>query len=93
MYILICYDIEENRPRSRISKALLDAGLARVQKSVFEGEIETKKLDALKKRLQKYVKGNDSIRYYQLCAACAGKTFVQGKNLLPPEEKGAAVVM
>lgn len=38
--ILICYDIENNSLRTRISKKLQQAGLERINLSVFLGEIK-----------------------------------------------------
>ena len=37
--ILICYDIESNSLRSKISRKILQVGLARINKSVYLGEI------------------------------------------------------
>lgn len=92
MYTIITYDIEDDRLRNRVAKILLDAGLHRVQKSVFEGEIRQKDFSKLKAKLKKSIKGHDSIRYYISCEECRQKTVVQGMDLLP-EEGGKGVVI
>lgn len=47
MITWVLYDIEEDRARSRVAKACKQAGLYRVQYSVFLGEIEDDRLDTL----------------------------------------------
>lgn len=82
MYLIVCYDIEDDKARNRISKSLFDFGLKRVQKSVFEGELDRRKFPKLQQRLHKLInpKAADSIRYYTLCGECRWKTVVQGFN-------------
>ncbi len=51
MLYLICYDIENNTIRSRIAKTLERYGCERLQKSVFIGELNPKKYQALYQEL------------------------------------------
>lgn len=83
LYTIICYDIEDDRQRNQIAQLLLDAGLTRVQKSVFEGAIDKKALRTLRQKLKRKIQDHDSIRYYNLCVECRSKTRVQGVNLTP----------
>ena len=80
MYFVVCYDIESDKSRRQISKALFDYGLTRVQKSVFEGDLLPKRLAQLKKRLAKWIdpEADDSICYYPLCETCRSKISRQG---------------
>jgi len=91
LYLIITYDIEEDRTRQKVSEALLNAGLLRVQKSVFEGEIAPKSLEKLQKRLGKLVGKADSIRYYRLCGKCRWDVTVQGRDDFP-ERKAVTIV-
>jgi len=82
MRYIISYDISNNTIRSRIDKTMKDFG-QRVQKSVFECELDPKRLRELvalldKKRLSKGTDPGDSIRVYPLCAACSDKVIVLG---------------
>ncbi len=77
---VIAYDIADDRIRQKVSEALLNAGMLRVQKSVFEGEIAAKSLEKLQKRLGKCIGKADSIRYYRLCGKCRQEVMVQGRD-------------
>jgi CRISPR-associated protein Cas2 len=78
LLVLISYDIEKDRTRTRLAKKLLDFG-KRVQYSVFEADINNDELKALIKLLKKVkLNGNDSIRLYRLCADCIGKIEIWG---------------
>lgn len=78
--LVIAYDIADDRARQKVSESLLNAGLLRVQRSVFEGEIAPKKLEKLQKYLGKRIGKADSIRYYRLCGKCRQDITVQGRN-------------
>ena len=52
MKVIIAYDIIENGVRNRIIEALLEEGMTRIQKSVFFGEINEKKIKKLVKRVE-----------------------------------------
>ncbi len=71
MFILVCYDIVDNRVRYRVVKALKGYGV-RVQKSVFEcRNITEHKFLKLIATLEDFINHEeDSVRYYPLCAGC-----------------------
>ena len=70
MFILISYDITENKSRTKLAKRLKDFG-PRVQKSVFEADVNEKELEKILILLKEWkLKKDDSIRIYKLCASC-----------------------
>ncbi|MFW0861807.1 MAG: CRISPR-associated endonuclease Cas2 [Dethiobacter sp.] len=76
MFLLVCYDIPDDRRRSRVGKILEGYG-NRVQKSVFECDLTPKQIQRLKLRLMKVIQNpDDSLRYYCLCAQCVGRIEV-----------------
>ena len=78
MLILISYDIEDDRTRTRLAHKLKDFG-PRVQKSVFEADLELSELKRLHKLLDKVkLLENDSIRVYQICSDCSRKITIWG---------------
>lgn len=52
MLVWVIYDIEKDRTRNRVAKTCKNAGLYRVQKSVFLGTLEDNEFDEIKLRLQ-----------------------------------------
>lgn len=77
MFVVICYDIPDDRRRTKVGKLLEGFG-ARVQKSVFECDLTPKLLDRLKGKLGKVIADpEDSLRYYYLCQECLGRTEVR----------------
>ena len=49
---LVLYDIEEDRPRSRVVNICKDYGLQRIQYSVFLGRLNRNRRESLCQRLQ-----------------------------------------
>lgn len=82
MLILVSYDIEKDKTRTRLAKQLLNFG-PRVQKSVFEADVKSEELEKLTGILEKVpLKKDDSIRLYRICAECAGKVTIWGKGIV-----------
>lgn len=75
MFVVVCYDIHDDRRRSRVGKILEGYG-TRVQRSVFECDLMPIHVKKLKERLGKAIKSEDSLRYYYLCAQCLPKVEV-----------------
>lgn len=69
MFIVVCYDVPDNRRRTKASNILEGYG-TRVQKSVFECDISPKHFEKLKERLGKVLTTEDGLRYYSICAEC-----------------------
>lgn len=78
MYLVVCYDIVQNRRRSRILRKLRGY-LTRVQKSVFEGELSDECLEPLRRMLLEEIDPvEDTVRIFHLCARCVPATEVLG---------------
>jgi CRISPR-associated protein Cas2 len=68
MLTWLIYDISENRMRNKIVKLCKNAGLYRVQKSVFLGNIEKNRLDELYLECQAYIDNTtDSLYIFPMC--------------------------
>ena len=82
MRTIISYDISNDKRRRKVAKIMEGYGY-RVQYSVFECDLDPKKLAELKKRLKPLVKEKEweSVRFYPLAADCADKVEVLGKDL------------
>lgn len=65
LFVLIIYDIENNKQRNKLAKLLSGYGF-RVQKSAFEAMIPKRKYDELIERLPAFVSSCDSIRVYKI---------------------------
>jgi len=79
MRYVVAYDIEEDRVRTRIAAVLGGYG-TRVQKSVFECNLEQDALDRLTRALSEELSaapGGD-VRIYRLCADCYGASVGLG---------------
>jgi len=77
MNYLVCYDIENNKNRKKLSDLLEGYGY-RVNYSVFECELNKTKLKKLINEIEekKYLdKSIDSLRFYHLCKNCVPKSF------------------
>ncbi len=62
-FVVISYDIPEDRRRTKVMKTLKNYG-AHVQYSVFECQLEENELKALRRKLVRLVRPGDSIRLY-----------------------------
>ena len=81
-FILVTYDIENDRRRTKIHKLLEGYGSA-VQYSVFECLISEADYAQLRLRLQKLMDPKnpiDSVRYYVLCRNCVERVDVDGNR-------------
>lgn len=90
--IWVIYDITVNKIRTKMAKIILDAGLYRVQKSVFLGTIERNRLDELKMQLEDLIDEElDSVYIFPLCQEDFKKVILLGqafdKKLVTDEVK------
>ena len=86
MFILVAYDIVDNRQRLRLAKVLTNYG-QRVQKSVFECQLDDRQYLRMRKEIDKLLDPEqDSIRYYFLCSRCRGNVEVSGWGAVREEE-------
>ncbi len=83
-FYLLTYDITDDKRRPKIAKIMESVG-DRVQHSVFEAYLTQPELDKLLKRVKKVLSArDDSLRVYQLCAACREKVRTEGQGKVTP---------
>ena len=84
MFCLVCFDIVDDRARTRAAKILKEYGV-RVQKSVFEcGRLSEEKFLKLKERLENLIDSSeDTVRYYFVCRGCLNKMEYSGIGETP----------
>lgn len=81
MFIVVSYDIVEDRKRNRLAKILSNYGY-RVQKSVFECQLDDGRYLRMKEQIDKHIDPEtDSVRYYELCARCRRAVRISGLGL------------
>ena len=74
MFIILAYDIPNDRRRARLFKTLKRFG-SPVQESVFEFHLNAGELLKLKRAVQTVIDpALDQVRYYQLCPTCHART-------------------
>lgn len=87
MFIIVCYDIPNNKRRSKVAQTLEGFGY-RVQESVFECEVSADQFGRMKQKVMKSIEAKeDSVRYYSLCANCLSKIEIAGLGEVKREEK------
>lgn len=68
MLTWLVYDISDDKKRNNVVRACKDAGLYRVQKSVFLGDIEKNRLDELYLKCSDLIdKDSDSLYIFPMC--------------------------
>jgi CRISPR-associated protein Cas2 len=90
-FLLISYDIVNDRRRTKVHDTLKDFG-TRVQYSVFECRLDRESLARLKNRLRPLVNlREDSLRFYMLCEGDVKKIRVLGRGRVT-EVEGFTIV-
>ena len=78
MYVMVSYDVVEDKKRNRLFKYLKDFGVP-VQKSVFERDLSPEQLDRMVKGVERIIDlKSDKVRYYPLCKQCVGRVVISG---------------
>ena len=72
MRYVIAYDVTDDGKRTKLANLLLGYG-ERVQKSVFEADLEPAEVQEILRLAANYISGTDSLRMYPQCRACAGR--------------------
>ncbi len=89
-FVLVSYDIPDDRRRGRVHRLLSGFG-GWVQYSVFECYLTKRQQVELAARLAREIRpAQDHVRFYRLCAACEARVEVVGGA--PPMEAVAYVV-
>ena len=85
MFVVVSYDITDDRRRLKVMKTLEGFG-ERVQYSVFECRLKRQDLQRLKKRLKQLIqKEKDDVRFYLLCEQCVERIIPLGRAQVTPE--------
>ena len=79
MFVVVSYDIVDNNKRSKMANRLLDYG-KRVQKSVFECDLDEDNVRQMTEEVAGYVGEEDSLIIYRLCAGCLSKIESYGRQ-------------
>ncbi len=80
MLVWVIYDIETNKVRNKVAKTCKNAGLYRVQKSVFLGDIEGNRMDELKLRVSDLINlDKDSTYIFTMSKAELNKAGLLGQ--------------
>jgi len=91
MFVLISYDITENKKRSRAAKYLKDFGV-RVQKSVYECNITPDQYAEIRVTLRDIIDPkNDRVKLYRFCAGCGNKVEISGWGEVTQDEEFSIV--
>lgn len=86
MLVVVSYDIEDDKTRTRLAHKLKDFG-PRVQYSVFEADVSRQELPALYNMLTQVELGaDDSIRVYHFCEACFKKVKIWGSGVVTKDK-------
>jgi CRISPR-associated protein Cas2 len=74
MYLVVSYDIHDDKRRNRIHKVLKNFG-ERIQFSVFECDLTKEQLLRMQHALKRIIEeeDQDSVRFYHLCDSCQRK--------------------
>lgn len=73
MFVVIAYDIPDDRRRSKLHTALKHFGTP-VQESVFECHLSQGQITKIKAVVNKIIDSSeDQVRYYYLCGICANR--------------------
>ncbi len=92
MYLLVCYDIVENRRRARVARQMVGY-LTRVQKSVFEGPLEEDRMEPLRRMLLEEIDPvTDTVRIFHLCGRCVPATEVIGTGTFLDADEADEVI-
>jgi len=87
MLVMISYDVVDDKKRLSLMKFLKDYG-DRVQKSVFECNLDPKTYQQVKANAEKIInKRKDRVRYYRFCKGCADRVEISGWGEVTDEEE------
>jgi len=76
MFVVVAYDISNDRRRTKLHDTLLNFGTP-VQYSVFECIVDQKRLVKMKQAIERVIKPRrDRVRFYYLCQNCLARTEV-----------------
>lgn len=78
--VWVIYDISKDKIRNKVVKATEEAGLYRVQKSVFLGKINRNRLDELVMRVKDLIdEETDSVYIFPMCEVDFKRVITAGQ--------------
>ena len=77
MLFIVAYDNPEDGTRNQIAAELETWG-RRVQYSVFECDLDQRRVARLEGKLRALISACDNIRIYPLCSSCRGRVVTMG---------------
>ncbi|MBU1055691.1 MAG: CRISPR-associated endonuclease Cas2 [Proteobacteria bacterium] len=87
MNMIVAYDIADEKRLARVAKIIKDYGI-RVQKSIFELEIDSNTFAEMKSRVEKQiVPEEDGVKYFPVCEKCAGTLEIIGEGIFIDPDK------
>jgi CRISPR-associated protein Cas2 len=78
---ILSYDVTDDGKRTKLANLLLDYG-ERVQKSVFEADLNATEVKEIMAKAANYLASGDSLRLYPLCRTCVSKVESLGRLIL-----------
>lgn len=86
MFIVVVYDIKDDKRRGRVAKTMKDYG-TRVQYSVFECNMDERLLERMQEQLETAINEEyDKIRIYKLCSGCIKSVQILGSGELTEDD-------
>jgi len=86
MKYVVCFDISDDKKRKIVSEMLEEFGI-RVQRSVFEIEINKTSLKKLLSKIKKNIDKFDSVRFYSMHSDTIKKSIYLGVGSEPFDEE------
>jgi len=87
MFVVVAYDIVDDRKRLRVAKLMKQYGV-RVQRSVFECILDDRRYLKMKAQIEKLIDWeDDGVRYYILCAGCVKNVETSGIGCVLEDEE------
>lgn len=88
MNMIVAYDIADPRRLTKVAKIIKDYGI-RVQKSIFEVDIDGRRFNEMKGRVEDLIEASeDGVKYFPLCEKCAGTVEIIGQGVyIDPDEE------
>jgi len=88
MNMVVIYDIADPRRLNKIAKVIKDYGI-RVQKSIFEVDVNNTAFEEMKFRIEKIIEmSEDGVKYFPLCEKCINTVEIIGQGIfIDPDEE------
>ncbi|RMF54668.1 MAG: CRISPR-associated endonuclease Cas2 [Calditrichaeota bacterium] len=80
MLVWVIYDIVKDKPRNKVAKACLQAGIQRVQYSVFLGDLNSNEIDELGLKIKALIdEDTDRVYIFPMCKEDFSKVRLMGQ--------------